>query len=121
MRVAEGVDGDAAEKIQILFAAGIKNTAAASVSKHEGLALVGGEKKLFRVAEARIDGGVRGAHLLGLAHGAGDGTLFFAQGAHQGPEQAAWAAGVAWRAKPGPRVPRAGARGAGSFATRARE
>src|SRR5260370_315743 len=97
MRVAEGVDGDAAEKIQILFAAGIKNTAAASVSKLEGLALVSGEKKPFRVAEARIDGGVRGAHLLGPAQGAGDGTLFFAQVAHQATEKAACASGMASR------------------------
>jgi hypothetical protein len=92
MRVAESVDGDAAEKIQVSFAGGIKNVAAAAVAEDEGLALVGGQEKFFRVAEARIDESLLVARWFGPVHGARDGSLFV-WFAHHAAEKAACAAG----------------------------
>src|SRR5271168_174010 len=42
VRVAEGVDGDTAEKIEILFSGGVEDVAALAVGEEHGLALVGG-------------------------------------------------------------------------------
>src|SRR5208282_2810817 len=54
MRVAEGVDGDAAEKIQVFFAARIVDVAAAAMGEDDGLAFVGGQKKCVGIAQNRI-------------------------------------------------------------------
>ena len=51
MRVAQSVDGDAAQKIEILFAARIVNVSAAAVRENNGLALVGRQKKLIGIAQ----------------------------------------------------------------------
>lgn len=49
MRVAEAVDGDAAEKIEIFFARGIEDVRTAAVCEDERLAFVGGEKESLRI------------------------------------------------------------------------
>src|SRR5271168_4610931 len=54
MRVAERVDGDAAEEIEIFFARRVIDVAAAPVGQDERTALVGGEQELLRSAYARV-------------------------------------------------------------------
>src|SRR5216683_7616928 len=52
MRVAKRVDGDAAQKIEILLPRGIENIRAAAVSQDHRLALVGGQQELFGIEQA---------------------------------------------------------------------
>ena len=54
MSVAERVDGDAAEKIEILLASGVEDVGAAAVSQDHGLTLVSGQKKFFGIEQARV-------------------------------------------------------------------
>jgi hypothetical protein len=54
MRVAEGVYGDAAEKIEIFFSIGIEYVSAATVSHDQGRTLVGGQKELLSVEKPRV-------------------------------------------------------------------
>jgi hypothetical protein len=54
MGVSEGVHGDAAKKIEILLSSGIEDVRAAAVSHNHRLALVGGEKVLLGVQQARV-------------------------------------------------------------------
>src|SRR5579885_1806910 len=48
MRMAERVDGNTAEKVEVLFAGGIEHVGAAATSKKDGLALVRGKKEPLR-------------------------------------------------------------------------
>src|SRR5258708_10703388 len=54
MRVAKRVHGDTAQKIEILLSRGIENIRAAAVSQDHRLALVGGQKELFGIEQARV-------------------------------------------------------------------
>ncbi len=54
MRVAEAVNGYAAEKIEIFFAAGIVNIRATAVGEDDGLAFVSWQEKLVGVLYTRI-------------------------------------------------------------------
>jgi hypothetical protein len=54
MRVAERVDGDTAKKIKVLFSSGIENVCTSAVSHDHGLTLVGGQKKLLGIKQARV-------------------------------------------------------------------
>jgi hypothetical protein len=54
MRVAERVHGDAAKKIEVLFSSGIENVCAAAVSHDHRLSLVGGQKELLGIKQARV-------------------------------------------------------------------
>jgi len=54
MRVPEGIDGDAAEKIEILLASGVVDVSAAAVGHDPQVALVGGQKELLRIEQARV-------------------------------------------------------------------
>ena len=69
MRVAEGVDGDAAEKIQILLAARIVDVTAAAVRENNGLALIGRQKKLIGIAQDGSRFGCARRRLLCLSGG----------------------------------------------------
>src|SRR5579859_97414 len=89
MRVAKSVNGDSAEKIEILFAARVEDVAAAAVGKDEGLALVGWEKKLFGVAHCG-GGGPACPAFCGLSRRLHGGPGF--GGSHHAAERAARAA-----------------------------
>src|SRR5690348_11596403 len=52
MGVAETVDGDATQKIEIFLAGGVEDVRTAAVGEDERLALVGGEKVFLRVGES---------------------------------------------------------------------
>src|SRR5439155_23775166 len=91
MRMAESVHSDAAKKIEILFAGGIENASAAAVGHHHELALVGGQKELFSVQQARVRFGSFRRSLFGLAHRMDQG-LPFGGCAHQAADRAACAA-----------------------------
>src|SRR5579872_848965 len=96
MRVAERIDGNAAEKIEILFAARIINIAAAAMREDDGLALVGGHKKLIRIAQNRLR--VRRARRGFLSRSSsGFCCLFFVELTHYAAERAVWALGKASR------------------------
>src|SRR5882762_5016909 len=86
MRMSECVYGGTAKKIEIFFPSGIENVSAAAVGQHHRLALVGWQKELLGIKQARVRfGGFRRA-MLGLAHG------LFGRSAHHAAERAAWAA-----------------------------
>src|SRR5947207_1578708 len=91
MRMAKSVHGDAAKKIEILFAGGIENICAAAVSHHLRLALVSRQKKLFSIQQTRVRFCVFRRSMFELAHGA-DRELLFGRGAHHTAESAACAA-----------------------------
>jgi hypothetical protein len=76
MSVAESVDGDASEKIEIFFAGGVVDVAAAAMSEDEGLALVGGEQELLGIVQARIGSGFPGARFFAETRGVNDSFLF---------------------------------------------
>ena len=58
MGVAEGVDGDAAQEVQIFFAGGVEDVGAAAVGDDERVALVGGKKKLIGIAQTGVSLGL---------------------------------------------------------------
>ena len=92
MRMAEGVDGDAAEKIEIFFAARVIDVAAAAMGEDNGLALVRGHKKLIRVAQNGLR--IRGASERFLSRSSsGFRCLFCSELAHYAAERAVWALG----------------------------
>src|SRR5882762_7183686 len=82
--VAESVDGDAAEEVEIFFARRVIHVGAVAVGEDDGLALVGGQEELFGVAEARVE--------LGLLHCGADRFLVI-NVSHHAAESAACAAG----------------------------
>lgn len=51
MSVPESIDGDAAEEIQILFAARVVNVATAPMREDNGLTLIGRKKILVGIAQ----------------------------------------------------------------------
>ena len=60
VRVAERVDGDAAEEVEIFLAGGVIDIAAAAMGEQHRRALVGRQKKLFGVGQTGIE--LRFAH-----------------------------------------------------------
>ena len=54
MRMSERVYGDTAKKIEILFSRGVENVRAAAVGHDYRLALVGRQKELLGVHQARV-------------------------------------------------------------------
>src|SRR6266850_2201401 len=91
MRMSECVYRDTAKKIEIFLPSGIENVSAAAVGHHHRLALVGWQKELLGIKQARVRfGGFRRA-MLGLAHGTRQ-ELLFGRSAHHAAERAAWAA-----------------------------
>ena len=93
MRVAQCVDGDAAEKIEIFFAARVIDIAAAPMGEDDGLTLVGRHQKLIRIAQ---DGLCfwRGEAGLARLTDRGDGrlpSLCVDLLGHHAAERAAWA------------------------------
>src|SRR5262249_35119484 len=91
MGVSQSVHGDTAQEIQIFLAARVKDISAASVGEHERLTLVGGQKKLFGVAQPCIGfRGMRGAQF-NAAHGTGDNCVL-SDSSHYATERAACAA-----------------------------
>src|SRR6266480_1092816 len=91
MRMSERVYGDTAKKIEILFSRGVENVRAAAVGHDYRLALVGRQKELLGVQQARVWFGGFCQTMFGLAHGTRQGLLC-GQRAHQATERAAWAA-----------------------------
>ncbi len=51
MRMTEGVDGDAAKKIEILLPCGVKNVSAAPMRHDHWRPFVGGQEELFRIEQ----------------------------------------------------------------------
>ena len=66
MRVAEGIDGDAAKKIEIFFARRVKNVGPAAMGHDHGLPLVGGQEKLFGIRQTHVRSGSRRRQFLGF-------------------------------------------------------
>jgi hypothetical protein len=92
MRMAEGVDGDAAEKIEIFLAARIIDVAAAAMGEDNGLALVRGHKKLIRIAQNGM--GILSATRAFLSRSSsGFRLLFWSEFGHYAAERAFWALG----------------------------
>ena len=60
MGMAERIDGDSAEEIEIFFAGGIKDVAAAAVGQYERRAFVGREQEFVRSAYASVRVSARG-------------------------------------------------------------
>src|SRR5437588_1063010 len=54
MRVAERIDGDAPQKIEIFVSGGVENISAAAMRHDHGLAFVGGQEKLLRIGKACV-------------------------------------------------------------------
>ena len=75
MRVAEGVDSDTAEKIEIFFSAGVIHITAASMGEDKRLSLVGGEQELIGIVQTRIFECFLGARFLADTRGANERLL----------------------------------------------
>src|SRR5690242_16189390 len=67
VRVAERVDSDSSEKIQILLARRVENVRALAVRHNDRLPLVGGQKKLLGILEARVGLGASSGKFPGLS------------------------------------------------------
>src|SRR5258706_2669436 len=90
--VAESVDGNTAEKVEILFSGRVIDVRAIAMGEDNGLALVGWEEKFFRTAEARVELWLTAGRALGLLH-CRAGRFVFIHGPHHAAESAACAAG----------------------------
>ena len=54
MGVAESIDGDAAEKIEIFLAGGVEDIGAAAMGHHHGLTLVRRQKELAGIEQPSV-------------------------------------------------------------------
>src|SRR5882762_4620520 len=119
--VAESVDGDAAEEVEIFFAGGVMHVRAAAVGEDDGLALVGWQEKLFGIAEAHVELWLAAGGALGLLHFGADRFLLI-KISHHAAESAACAAGRDSRRTRVPGMAFAGSwERSGDFDTRSRE
>src|SRR6267143_659389 len=88
MCVTEGVDSDAAEKIEILLPGGVKNIRAAPVRHDYGRPFVGGQEKLFGIQQTYVLLDGSHARSPGLGGRPRDGSFSW-RGAHHAAERAA--------------------------------
>src|SRR6266704_4329949 len=95
MGVAERIDGNAAKKIEILFARGVENIRSLPMRHDHRLPLVGGQQEFLCVLETRVCPGARPGKFLGLSCRLRSGTSF-RRVVHQVTVKAASAAESEW-------------------------